>query len=342
VTVGYVKMLIDMGVTVHPPKMWPIEWIDFRLHPCPHWLGVEGYRRALRIKLPVPPVVLCSKCFTILDGWHRVAAYWLEGYREVPVQLADRHLAGAKEYCKMADVAWIETIAPFADLDCVSGSYLEDDWKVPAFGRARDLLVGFRKESANCPTMRKWERVRSVCFLGVLRGKRILDIGTRESYVPHWLASQGAIVDIVEADTSFVHKSKDVTVHQGDILHLPKEFEDEMYDVVLCTAVVKSLAGWGDRRAVKEMVRVLKPGGLLAITVDFGQDYKAFPSKATGVRLYNKSTLYSRIIRPSRCELVGPVNFDRSNWDAWPIKHQSPKAFEAGVNVQVAFVLLRK
>lgn len=339
-TLGYAKMLADMGVEVGPPREWPIEWIDFRPHPCPHWPGVELYRKRLRKELDIEPVVLCRECFSILDGWHRVAACWLEGRRSVPIQLADRHLAGAEECCRVGNVNWIQTLRPWADLSCVSGSYHESDWSVLAFVRVRDSLRALGGGGA--PKMREWERVRSICFLGNVARKKILDVGTRDSLVPHWLAKRRAEAHAVDLNVSTIEDDGSIEIHQGDIRNLSAEFSDETFDHVLCVAVLKSIPGQGDSRAVTEMIRILKPRGLLAISVDYGQKYLECPSEATGVRLYNKQALYDRIIHPSRCELQGPVNFDRSDWRAWPIRHQSPKAFKAGVNVQTAFVLLRK
>lgn len=339
-TLGYAKMLAGMGIAVGLPRVWPIEWIDFRPHPCPHWPGVRLYRDRLDGELDIEPVVLCQKCFSILDGWHRVAAHWLEGQRYVVVQLADRHIAGAEEDCLVANLDWIHVLRPWVDLDCVSGSYLETDWDVSAFKDVRDQLVAFGDNGAK---MRLWEHTRAVCFLGNVAGKRVLDIGTRSSLVPHWLAEQRAEVTCLDADISTIRDDGTVAIHRGDVRNLPAiGFDDDSFDHVLCTAVLKSLAGWYDRRAVQEMARVLKPRGLLAISIDYGQEYMEFPSKVTGVRLYDKVSLYERIIAPSRCELQGPVDFDRSDWDAWPIKYQSPKAFKAGVNVQAVFILLRK
>lgn len=338
-TLGYAIMLQDMGVVVGLRREWPIEWIDFRPHPCPHWPGVQLYRDRIIKKLDIEPIVLCRECFSILDGWHRVAAYWLEGQRTVPVQLVDRHIAGAREWCLVSNLDWIHKLRPWADLDCVSGSYHARDLNVPSFAGIHDDLVAFGNRG---PKMRLWERARSVCFLGNVRNKVGLDIGTRDSLVPHWLAAQGASMHVVSLDTTQIVDDGTVEIHEGDARNLPIGFDDDFLDFILCVAVLKSIPGWGDRRAVIELVRALKPGGLLAISVDFGQEYEECPGEITRVRTYNEEALYTRLILPSKCELVGPVDFRRSDWSAWPIRNQSPRAFEAGLNIQVAFILLRK
>ncbi|GAG34838.1 unnamed protein product, partial [marine sediment metagenome] len=131
-----------------------------------------------------------------------------------------------------------------------------------------------------------------------------------------------------------------VTIKEADATALP--FEDASFDYVLCTACVKHIPN--DTLAVSEMLRVLKPHGLLALTFDFGQEYAEYPSEATGRRIYTKEAIYERIIDPFQeiAALCGPTDFDRSDWADWPIKDQAPTVYAKGVNVQVAFVLLRR
>ena len=127
-TTGYADMLRKQGVHVSTPRTIPIEFIAFRLHPCPHWPGVARYRSRIRNGDPIDPVVLCKTCMVILDGWHRVAAYWLEQQATVPVALADRHWMNGKECCRVDLTHWIETLRPWEDLDCISGAYLAADY----------------------------------------------------------------------------------------------------------------------------------------------------------------------------------------------------------------------
>lgn len=336
-TLGYIEMLKDMGVEVGEERDWPIEWICFRPHPCHHEPGVALYRECLQRQESLSPVVLCSECYTVLDGWHRVAAYWREGRRHVRVVFADMHIANSKETCRVANVDWIKTLKPWTDLDCVSGSYHAVDWTKKSFRQLSTELGTFCKPAA---VMRTWERTRSVCFLGNVARKKILDVGTRESLVPHWLAMYRADVTAFDRDISAVQQSDAVKIVQGDARQTG--FESNTFDHILCTAVLKSIPDDGDIYAVEELVRVLKPWGLLSITVDFAQEYEELPSKATGARLYDKQALYDRLIDPSGCLLLGPVDYDRSDWEDWPIKSQSPKAFNMGCNVQVAHILLQK
>ena len=111
-------------IEVSEPKRWPIEWINFRCHPCTNWVGVDKY---LSGELVAAPIVVCKDCLVVLDGWHRLAAAWRSGKSHIMVQFADFHLGGALNRCHIDKVNWMDTLRPWIDLDCISGSYHRKD-----------------------------------------------------------------------------------------------------------------------------------------------------------------------------------------------------------------------
>lgn len=322
-------------IEVSEPRRWPIEWISFRCHPCTDWFGVAQFVSG---ELPEAPIVVCKDCLVVLDGWHRLAAAWRLGRRYVMVQFADFHLAGAQDECHLNKVNWMDTLRPWVDLECLSGSYHRRDFNVPCFAEAVTSLQ--QAGDDRMPMVRWWEHARAVICLGVVQGRSILDVGTRESIVPTYLANRGAHVVAADLCVSAVVAHPNVAIETADATALP--FRDANFDAVLCTACIKHIPE--DTLAVSEMLRVLKPHGLLALSFDFGQEYAEYPSEATGRRIYNKVAVYTRLIDPFRNDaiLCTPVDFDRSNWNDWPIENQAPSVFKKGVNVQVAFVLMRK
>lgn len=339
-THGYADWLVSQGVAVSVPRRWPLEWLCFRQHPCPHWPGVEMYREMLRHE-ELPPIVICRKCYCILDGWHRVAASWLEGKRYIRVQFADQHWMHGKECCRVDLTHYIETLRPWSEMDCISASYHQQDWATGEFAAISDELVALGE---HMPKMRLWEQTRAVMFLGNVNKKLILDVGTRESTVPHFLANRGAKVTATDLNSAGfrtdIESKVPIVFQAGDATSL--DFPDESFDHVICTACVKWMPRADDVRAVKEMARVLKPEGLLAITTDYGQEYASPSVSASGRRIYDQAALYRRLIEPSGLELVEPADFQRSDWEDWPIKVQARTVYDKGVNIQVAFVLLRK
>ena len=134
-------------------------------------------------------------------------------------------------------------------------------------------------ESHNLRVFSNWSKIWEYPWLWYtglkeidLSRSRILDIGSEISPFP-WLASiQGAKVTMVEVTTEWVGhwqelKAKLCTEIDWYIVSSEKlPFKDETFDVVTSFSVVEHQPN--KQAAVDEIVRVLKPGGLLAISFD--------------------------------------------------------------------------
>jgi ubiquinone/menaquinone biosynthesis C-methylase UbiE len=110
--------------------------------------------------------------------------------------------------------------------------------------------------------------------LPIAAGDRVLDIACGDGAYSSWLAekvgAQGSVtaVDISSAwlqvaqETIERPASRDrVTLCEASIDELP--FADDMFDVVWCAQSLYSLPD--TRRALEEMVRVVRPGGIVAL-----------------------------------------------------------------------------
>jgi 2-polyprenyl-3-methyl-5-hydroxy-6-metoxy-1,4-benzoquinol methylase len=104
------------------------------------------------------------------------------------------------------------------------------------------------------------------------KGSSLLDLGSELSPMPWFLASLGANVTLVETDQQWVPKWERLCDETGlevkwkiaPVETLP--FEDESFDAVTSFSVIEHQK---DKvTAVNEAVRVLKPGGLFAISFD--------------------------------------------------------------------------
>ncbi|HXG08813.1 MAG TPA: class I SAM-dependent methyltransferase [Gemmataceae bacterium] len=105
-------------------------------------------------------------------------------------------------------------------------------------------------------------RDQIACTLGMLSpGARVLDVGAGGRRIAPGVVTLDAVpvpeVDIV-----------------GDIHHMP--LADDSFDCVFCTGTLEHVSDpW---QAVREIHRVLKPGGLVHIDVPFIQGYHADPT----------------------------------------------------------------
>jgi ubiquinone/menaquinone biosynthesis C-methylase UbiE len=152
--------------------------------------------------------------------------------------------------------------------------------------------------------------------LGLRRGDRVLDLGCGFGRHAFEAARRGANVVALDAGSAEVEGvaatfaamveageltsgSLHANVVQGDALHLP--FATGSFDRVICSEVLEHIAL--DVEAMRELSRVLRPGGTMAITVPrFGpellnwalsDEYHTVPGGH--VRIYRRSILNQRL-----------------------------------------------
>lgn len=99
-----------------------------------------------------------------------------------------------------------------------------------------------------------------------IKGKKFLDAGSGTGWFSKRASEIGASVtslDVGEKILAEVARKCDSERIVGSVLNLP--FSDESFDVVVSTEVIEHTPN--PRRAISELCRVLKPGGILIVTV---------------------------------------------------------------------------
>src|SRR5688500_202672 len=109
-------------------------------------------------------------------------------------------------------------------------------------------------------------------WLGLRPGDRVLDMGCGGGRHAFEAARRGAVVTAVDLDLGELKQVRDITGADPDVyvttancdaLRLP--FPDGTFDRIIASEVMEHIPDDGD--AARELTRVLRPGGTIAITV---------------------------------------------------------------------------
>lgn len=160
--------------------------------------------------------------------------------------------------------------------------------------------------------------------LKVRPGQAILDVGPGwYSMLPVFLSHKGCRVDAIDVDANNIRrqvaslkiagltrliKQQRLRLGVGDIRHL--SLPSESFDAVTCLSTLEHIADEngvsGDTLAIREIARVLKPGGVAVLTVPVAHTYEE-NSRTNWVnyfeRRYDKKALCDRVIIPSGLRL---------------------------------------
>lgn len=102
---------------------------------------------------------------------------------------------------------------------------------------------------------------------GCLKNRRIMDIGTRDGYTVTQLTDLGARevagIEVVHETAEFANKNTGGRVRHADMRSIPES--DASWDLVTCIHALEHVPD--PDTAIREMLRIVKPGGWLFIVV---------------------------------------------------------------------------
>jgi ubiquinone/menaquinone biosynthesis C-methylase UbiE len=179
--------------------------------------------------------------------------------------------------------------------------------------------------------VRDWDYSMALYYAPPNPDDVVLDVGCGESgfggYVAHsvelvWGVDDGSWAEFyAKWESTLGHFPHNFWVKKTNAAALP--FPDNSFDKVFTFSAFEHFGGEDDILASREVARVLKPGGVLAGTVDFNA---VTVNPIEGCDCYTLNSFYQRIVTPSGLMPVGDVS----------IGEMSPTA------VTALFFLLRK
>ncbi len=155
----------------------------------------------------------------------------------------------------------------------------------------------------------------------------ILDVGSSISLLPHYLSKHGHQVSVLDIAPIPMKKLgpmmakwanlPTINYKLGSVLDLP--FPDESFDRVFCISTLEHLEEEIvngkivnyrkknlDIKAIAEMLRVLRTGGLLILTLDWSESVP---------RSYKLDDIYTRLLKPYRRFLLRRSNKPEIDWE---------------------------
>lgn len=192
--------------------------------------------------------------------------------------------------------------------------------------RGKPHLYGAKnKKAVKMHWSREWEYPWAILYSEVKKGDKILDCGCGGSPLLPFFAYHG--VECYGVDKNYGEKIKPYSKIRLMIPHLPLatlrdfyvdpsvvigkkiiisnddmtnlHFKDEFFDEIFCISVIEHLSVLEAQKSINEMVRVLKPGGKLFLTMDHDGEH-------VNPELRGK---YQEIIRWSNLSICGDTDF---------------------------------
>lgn len=195
----------------------------------------------------------------------------------------------------------------------------------PAFRRVLERLDALtaREDVSYLHTGKRWEYPWALERAELEPGSRVLDAGAGDSIFPVHLAHEGhevTAVDLEFAGTLGELHGVPVRYVRGDLCALP--FDDAAFDRVFCISVIEHLPDERVDAAMRELRRVLRPGGRLLLTTDYCEDAGAElwyegPDRRFRVdwRIFDEERLRRRVLEAPGWRVGGDVDLS-VDWDA--------------------------
>jgi len=108
-------------------------------------------------------------------------------------------------------------------------------------------------------------------------GSRYLDAGSGVTPFAHVFAERGVQAEACDGDGQMIERLRRLDpsrIYDSPVTYMGQDLTATTYptatfDAVTCISVLEHIPAPYDQKAVKELVRILKPGGILVLTVDF-------------------------------------------------------------------------
>ena len=160
----------------------------------------------------------------------------------------------------------------------------------------------------------EWSYVISRTAIHASKGDRVLDFGCDSGMLSIAASTMGCEVKGIDLlPQKFATKDVKLSFEKTDVIELP---ESELFNVIVHSSVIEHVGLWGrygeqrgdekDFEAMQKMGRLLKPGGVMVMTLPVGMDTLVHPSLAATHHPRRFNTTHTII--PLWCSLQLPAH----------------------------------
>ncbi|MBI4341688.1 MAG: class I SAM-dependent methyltransferase [Candidatus Omnitrophica bacterium] len=276
-----------------------------------------------------------------LPLWYRAFLRFRKTYRQTATRLAESAAAKRPLDPLLADGAaashqddganpadaltkcakWFEEDLQRPDVKAVADRILALKAELDARGlRSTNTAGNFlsREYHAASERGKLWENAWVIRHADLRPGQRVLDVGGASTLFSFYLASLGCEVAVVDNDwancgtlfnATYVAKRMGWRLRALDRdVQRPLPFPDASLDRAFSICVLEHLPPRLRQGVMKEIGRVLKPGGIAGFTTDY-DEVRPVLLTDKGLRFAYKSKLERDVIRPSGLELFGAAHW---------------------------------
>lgn len=164
---------------------------------------------------------------------------------------------------------------------------------------------------------KRWEYPWALTRHPMPAGELVLDAGCGVSALPIYLAARGATVVAIDHEMRWLDREAIAArFHRVPVVPVEMDmtdlkFPDAHFDRVYCISVLEHIEQAQQPRAVREMARVLKPGGVMYLTVDYDERERRSEDDV----VYDRLALQRWNVAPSGLEIEGTTDWCRDDWD---------------------------
>jgi len=223
----------------------------------------------------------------------------------------------------------------------------DDCRREPFLGVNREIaaLIDTEKERAGeqlsfVYPSKVWEYPWAITREALPEGELVLDAGCGVSTLPIYLATKGATVVALDSHPDWLAmEARAARFHGAPVVPVQMDmrelrFPDGTFDRVYCISVLEHVPAEDQPRTVREMARVLRPGGRLYLTVDYDERER----RSRDDVVYDRLALQRNAIEPSGLVVEGTTDYGH---DDWATHHDRMRHFKLHTFAAMS-VLLRK